>query len=168
MEVAPAVPLRSSNNINIPPKKTIEGTYQKKSQLEHILLRSDTYIGSVEKHTQMLWVYEDGKMVHRQKTTGGRNGYGAKLANIFSTEFVIETSDSKRQRKYKQVATSSPMGEKSNPVITKCKEGGNWTKVSFKPDLGKFSMTHLEDDVVALMKKRVVDMAGCLGKTVKV
>jgi DNA topoisomerase-2 len=29
-------------------------------------------------------------------------------------------------------------------------------------------MTHLEDDVVALMRKRVVDMAGTLGKTVKV
>lgn len=28
---------------------TIEETYQKKSQLEHILLRPDTYIGSVEK-----------------------------------------------------------------------------------------------------------------------
>lgn len=38
-----------------------------------------------------------------KKTTGGRNGYGAKLTNIFSTEFVIETADGKRQRKYKQV-----------------------------------------------------------------
>ena len=60
------------------------------------------------------------------------------------------------------------MGKKSEPIITKCKEGENWTKVSFKPDLAKFNMTHLEDDVVALMKKRVIDIAGCLGKTVKV
>lgn len=60
------------------------------------------------------------------------------------------------------------MGNKSEPTITKCKEGENWTKVSFKPDLSKFKMTHLEDDVVALMKKRVVDLAGCLGRTVKV
>ncbi|CAL5374070.1 unnamed protein product [Camellia sinensis] len=29
-------------------------------------------------------------------------------------------------------------------------------------------MTRLEDDVVALMKKQVIDLAGCLGKTVKV
>ena len=42
-----------------------------------------------------------------KKTTGGRNGYGAKLANIFSTEFTIETADGDRMRKYKQV-TSSP------------------------------------------------------------
>lgn len=60
------------------------------------------------------------------------------------------------------------MGKKSEPVITKCKVGENWTKVTFKPDLEKFKMDYLEEDVVALMKKRVVDMAGCLGKTVKV
>lgn len=60
------------------------------------------------------------------------------------------------------------MGKKSEPSITKCKGGENWTKVTFKPDLAKFNMTHLEDDVVALMKKRVVDLAGTLGKTVKV
>lgn len=60
------------------------------------------------------------------------------------------------------------MGKKSEPVISKCKGGENWTKVSFKPDLKKFNMTHLEDDVVALMRKRVFDLAGCLGKTVKV
>ena len=35
------------------------------------------------------------------QVTGGRNGYGAKLANIFSTEFIIETCDGKSQ--YKQV-----------------------------------------------------------------
>lgn len=44
--------------------------------------------------------------------------------------------------------------------------------VTFKSDLAKFQMTHLEDGVVALMKKRVVDLAGCLaacpGKKVKV
>ncbi|KAL2478354.1 DNA topoisomerase 2 [Forsythia ovata] len=252
-------PLTSSNNANIPPEtaataaaaaaKTIEQTYQKKTQLEHILLRPDTYIGSIEKHNQTLWVYEEKQMVqkpityvpglykifdeilvnaadnkqrdpkmnslkvtidaeancisvynngdgvpveihqeegvyvpelifghlltssnyddHEKKTTGGRNGYGAKLTNIFSTEFVIETADGRRQRKYKQVFTCN-MGNKSQPVISKCKESENWTKVTFKPDLSKFNMTHLEDDVVALMKKRVIDMAGCLGKNVKV
>lgn len=34
----------------------IEKLYQKKSQLEHILLRPDTYIGSVEKVTENMWV----------------------------------------------------------------------------------------------------------------
>lgn len=60
------------------------------------------------------------------------------------------------------------MGKRSDPSITKCKEGENWTKVTFRPDLAKFNMTRLEEDVVALMKKRVVDLAGTLGKSVKV
>ena len=179
--------------------KTIEEMYQKKSQLEHILLRPDTYIGSVEKHTQTLWVFEGGAMVLRsvtyvpglykifdeilvnaadnkqrdprmdslrveidvegccisvynngdgipvevhqeegvyvpemifghlltssnyndneKKTTGGRNGYGAKLTNIFSTEFVIETADGRRQKKYKQVRCFGCLLSALNTVI---------------------------------------------------
>ena len=38
--------------------KTIEQQYQKKTQLEHILLRPDTYVGSVEPHTQPMWVLD--------------------------------------------------------------------------------------------------------------
>lgn len=38
--------------------KSIEQTYQKKTQLEHILLRPDTYIGSVEHDRQTLWVFD--------------------------------------------------------------------------------------------------------------
>ncbi|KAM3685333.1 hypothetical protein ACJW31_11G110000 [Castanea mollissima] len=59
------------------------------------------------------------------------------------------------------------MGTKFELVISKYKESENWTKVSFKPDLAKFNMTHLEDDEVALMKKRVFELAGCLEKSVK-
>nr|GEY60253.1 DNA topoisomerase 2 [Tanacetum cinerariifolium] len=44
----------------------------------------------------------------------------------------------------------------------------NWTMVSFQPDLAKFGMDHFEDDTVSLMKRRVVNLAGCLGKGVKV
>jgi DNA topoisomerase II len=60
------------------------------------------------------------------------------------------------------------MGKKYEPVITNCNYNENWTMVTFKPDLNKFKMDCLEKDVVALMKKRVLDMAGCLGKTVMV
>lgn len=38
-----------------------------------------------------------------EKVTGGRNGYGAKLCNIFSTKFVVETSSAKYKRAFKQV-----------------------------------------------------------------
>eukprot|EP00897_Mesotaenium_endlicherianum_P007584 jgi/Mesen1/6854/ME000351S05971 len=247
---APLQPSAALNsNGNVAAGRTIEQTYQKKTPLEHVLLRPDTYVGSIEKHKQPLWVYEGGKMVQREityvpglhkifdeilvnaadnkqrdptmdclkvdidpeantirvwnngkgvpveihagencyvpemifgnlltssnyddterKTTGGRNGYGAKLANIFSTEFVIETADGDRQRRYRQVFNDN-MSRKSEPVIAKCKASENWTCVTFRPDLSKFRLARLEDDIVALMSKRVVDIAGCLGKTVKV
>ena len=51
------------------------------------------------------------------QVTGGRNGYGAKLANIFSTKFVVETCDGKRGRRYKQ-AFSKNMSKKGEPIIT--------------------------------------------------
>lgn len=38
---------------------SVERIYQKKTQLEHILLRPDTYIGSVEEVTQPMWVYDE-------------------------------------------------------------------------------------------------------------
>ena len=38
--------------------KKVEEIYQKKTQLEHILLRPDTYIGSVEHHTQSMYVFD--------------------------------------------------------------------------------------------------------------
>ena len=37
-----------------------------------------------------------------KKVTGGRNGFGAKLTNIFSKKFIIETLDSKRKKRYRQ------------------------------------------------------------------
>lgn len=38
-----------------------------------------------------------------RKTTGGRNGYGAKLTNIFSKEFIVETADESNGKIFKQV-----------------------------------------------------------------
>lgn len=50
-----------------------------------------------------------------KKTTGGRNGYGAKLCNIFSTKFIIETADKKR--KFKMIWEKN-MKKKSEPKVT--------------------------------------------------
>ena len=46
----------------------IEKMYQKKSQLEHILLRPDTYIGSVEMLEQEMWIWdmENEKMIKKE------------------------------------------------------------------------------------------------------
>ena len=39
----------------------------------------------------------------QKKVTGGRNGYGAKLCNIFSTDFTVETACSESGKVFKQV-----------------------------------------------------------------
>ena len=100
-----------------------------------------------------------------KKTTGGRNGYGAKLANIFSTEFVVECVDSKRGLKLRQVFRNN-MSETNEAVVTKCtaaeKKRGDYTKITFSPDLVRFKMTSLDDDIVALLSKRAYDVAGSL------
>lgn len=102
-----------------------------------------------------------------KKVTGGRNGYGAKLANIFSTKFVVQTADSSRGLKYKQVFESNMSG-KREPKIDKY-SGDDFTEVTFYPDLSRFGgMTSLDSDIVSLMTKRVYDIAGSIGETTKV
>lgn len=73
-------------------KKTIEGIYQKKSQLEHILLRPDTYIGSVEPLTEIMWVYDKEKeaMVQREIK------YVPGLYKIFD-EILVNAADNKQR-----------------------------------------------------------------------
>ncbi|KAF2840027.1 type II DNA topoisomerase [Patellaria atrata CBS 101060] len=230
------------------PKNSDNATdrYQKLTQLEHILKRPDTYIGSVERDQKQMWVYnsvtesmefreisfvpglykifdeilvnaadnkqrdknmdemkvtvdrETGEITVRnngrgipieihekegiyvpemifghlltssnyddeeQKVTGGRNGYGAKLCNIFSVEFTVETADAKAQKKYKQTWKNN-MGTMGAAKITPCK-GDDYTKISFVPDFKKFNMTEMDDDFEALVKRRVYDLAGtCKG-----
>mmetsp|Transcript_13029 Transcript_13029/g.51642 ORF Transcript_13029/g.51642 Transcript_13029/m.51642 type:complete len:601 (+) Transcript_13029:188-1990(+) len=225
-------------------QRPVEETYQKLSQLEHILLRPDTYIGSAEKTTLPLWLWndEDECMEHREasyvpglykifdeilvnaadhrqrdpsmdtievfideennrisvknngsgipvevhkkegvyvpelifghlltssnyndnekKVVGGRNGYGAKLANIFSSEFIVETADQGSNKRYHQLFKDN-MSQKKKPTIKEgLKKNEQWTRISFRPDLDRFGMSFLERDVVALMKKRVYDIAG--------
>ncbi|KAF7987881.1 hypothetical protein HCN44_003744 [Aphidius gifuensis] len=222
-------------------KKTIEGTYQKKTQLEHILIRPDTYIGSVEQVTEAMWVYdkEEERMVQREityvpglykiydeilvnaadnkqrdpkmdkikidikqedntisvwnngkgipvaihkeenmyvptmifghlltssnyddaenKVTGGRNGYGAKLCNIFSGRFVVETSSKEYKKSFKQSWANNM--NKCSEVRIKESSSEDFTKVTFSPDLEKFKMTKLDDDIVSLMTRRAYDCA---------
>lgn len=220
---------------------SVERIYQKKSQLEHILLRPDTYIGSVELHTTNMYVLDEEltKMVQREisyvpglykifdeilvnaadnkqrdskmntikididsennkvkiwnngkgipvvehktekmyvptmifghlltssnyddsekKVTGGRNGYGAKLCNIFSTKFIVETSCQEYKRAFKQTWTNNMM-KASDPVLTESR-AEDFTCITFSPDLPKFGMTTLDKDIIALFTRRAFDVA---------
>ncbi|XP_051858791.1 DNA topoisomerase 2 isoform X2 [Drosophila albomicans] len=220
---------------------SIEQMYQKKSQLEHILLRPDSYIGSVEFTKELMWVYEaeGNRMVQREisfvpglykifdeilvnaadnkqrdksmntikvdidpeknlvsiwnngqgipvtmhkeqkmyvptmifghlltssnynddekKVTGGRNGYGAKLCNIFSQSFTLETATKQYKKSFKQTWGDN-MGKASDPII-KDFNGTDFTRITFSPDLAKFKMEKLDEDIVALMSRRAYDVA---------
>ncbi|KAI9055018.1 hypothetical protein LZ554_002159 [Drepanopeziza brunnea f. sp. 'monogermtubi'] len=230
-------------------KKNATDQYQKLTQLEHIIKRPDTYIGSVEQTTETMWVFnsesqsmelrkvtfvpglykifdeilvnaadnkqrdpsmksikvvvdrEKGEIsiendgagipieIHEKegiyipemifghlltgsnydddeaKTTGGRNGYGAKLCNIFSTEFILETQDSNTGKRYKQTWTEN-MSKMGKAKISSSKSS-DFTRITFTPDYKKFKMQNIDDDFEALVKRRVYDMAGTL-KGVKV
>lgn len=105
--------------------------------------------------------YDDSE----KKVTGGRNGYGAKLCNIFSTKFIVETSSKDDGKAFKQVWTNN-MGQSEEPII-KSAASEDFTRITFYPDLKKFGMTRLDDDIVGLFKRRAYDIAGC-AKGVKV
>ncbi|XP_065109660.1 DNA topoisomerase 2-alpha [Paramisgurnus dabryanus] len=220
---------------------SVERIYQKKTQLEHILLRPDTYIGSVEPVTQQMWVFDDdvgmncrdvtfvpglykifdeilvnaadnkqrdktmncikvnidsenntisvwnnGKGIpvvehkvekvyvpalifgqlltssnyddDQKKVTGGRNGYGAKLCNIFSTKFTVETACRESKQCFKQTWFDN-MGRAGECKI-KPFDGDDYTCITFQPDLTKFKMQALDKDTVALLTRRAYDIAG--------
>ena len=70
---------------------SVERIYQKKSQLEHILLRPDTYIGSVQPTTESMWVYlEDGGMTHKEIT------YVPGFYKIYD-EILVNAADNKQR-----------------------------------------------------------------------
>ncbi|XP_004633941.1 DNA topoisomerase 2-alpha [Octodon degus] len=209
MEVSPLQPVNENMQMNKIKKNedakkrlSIERIYQKKTQLEHILLRPDTYIGSVELVTQQMWVYdEDIGMNYREVTfvpglykifdeilvnaadnkqrdpkmscirvtidppAGGRNGYGAKLCNIFSTKFTVETASKEYKKMFKQTWMDN-MG-RAGEMELKPFSGEDYTCITFQPDLSKFKMQNLDKDIVALMVRRAYDIAGST-KDVKV
>ena len=94
----------------------------------------------------------------QEKVTGGRNGYGAKLCNVFSTEFTLETADSRTKKKYKQTWTEN-MSNMGKASIVQNKSD-DFTKITFTPDFKKFKMSGMDDDFEALVKRRVFDLAG--------
>lgn len=233
----------SVSNVQINGSKSASDQYQRLSQLEHILKRPDTYIGSVEMTHMEMWcldmesesvnfrevkivpglykifdeilvnaadnkirdptmrnikvtidaenniieVMNDGKGIpveihtkenmyipelifgnlltssnyddDEKKVTGGRNGYGAKLCNIFSTEFILETADASHESVYKQT-WSNNMSQVLKPKISKMRSSKEYTKIRFKPDLSKFGMTHLDDDILSVIRRRVYDLCG--------
>jgi len=97
--------------------------------------------------------YKEGE----QRTTGGKNGYGAKIVGIFSKYFIIETVDSVRQLKYNQKFTENNK-HILHPKITK-NTSKSYTKITFMPDYQKFGLVNgVTDDLYNLLARRVYDV----------
>ncbi|RCN34633.1 ATPase/histidine kinase/DNA gyrase B/HSP90 domain protein [Ancylostoma caninum] len=95
------------------------------------------------------------------KVVGGRNGYGAKLCNIFSKEFVVETSSRESGRSFRQTWTNN-MRDCDEPIVTEDEKVTDGTRVTFCPDLAKFGLSTLDDAICEMFKKRTFDVAGTL------
>ena len=59
------------------------------------------------------------------------------------------------------------MTEKKSPTIIKS-SNKPYTMFKFIPDYKRFGMTGLDDDIIALIHKRVYDICACTDKTVNV
>jgi DNA topoisomerase-2 len=102
----------------------------------------------------------------QKKITGGKNGFGIKLAFIWSTEGSVETVDSVRGLKYVQHFKNN-LDIIEPPTISKCTKKP-YTIVSFKPDYKRMGLSGLTPDMLSLLKRRVYDLAAVTEKSVKV
>jgi DNA topoisomerase-2 len=101
-----------------------------------------------------------------KKIVGGKNGFGFKLVLIWSTYGSIETVDHVRGLKYFQEFKNN-LSTIEKPTITKCKTKP-YTKITFKPDYARLGIDGLSPDMIALLKRRVYDIAAITDKNIKV
>jgi DNA topoisomerase II len=101
-----------------------------------------------------------------EKIVGGKNGYGAKLTNIFSNKFTLSTRHPASGQKYVQVWTDH-MASAGKPSITKDKASKGFVKITYEPDLSRFPGLDL-DAMMSVLQTRAIELAAMAGKDVKV
>ena len=101
-----------------------------------------------------------------KRTVGGKNGYGAKIVNIFSNNFDIETVDRITKQKYNQ-SFKENMKIVEDPIIKKS-SAKPYTKVTWKTDFQRFEIDNFSEDMISLMIRRVYDIAGVTDPSVNV
>jgi DNA topoisomerase-2 len=106
-----------------------------------------------------------------EKIVGGKNGYGAKLANIFSTKFVVETLHPTSGKSYSQTWTNN-MSVCEKATLKKASSSKGYVNVTFSPDtkrfIGAFNGPKLIEDMITVFNTRVLEIAAMAGKDVKV
>eukprot|EP01061_Rhynchopus_euleeides_P000146 TRINITY_DN1009_c3_g2_i2.p1 TRINITY_DN1009_c3_g2~~TRINITY_DN1009_c3_g2_i2.p1 ORF type:complete len:1162 (+),score=354.72 TRINITY_DN1009_c3_g2_i2:219-3704(+) len=97
---------------------------------------------------------------NEKRITGGRNGIGAKAANVLSREFSIHINDTHANIFYHQTWRDR-MAVCQPPETSEAQDTEEYTQVSFLPDYAYFYMEGLDSDHFALFCRRVHDIAGC-------
>ena len=82
---------------------------------------------------------------------------GAKLTSIFSTRFEVETVDAIRKKKYIQVFEDN-LSKINTPKIS-ASSVKPYVKITFHPDLERFGYQNFTNDMLAVLEKRVYDLA---------
>jgi DNA topoisomerase-2 len=101
------------------------------------------------------------------RTVGGRHGFGAKLANIFSHSFTVETADTRAGLFYSQTWTRN-MSEVGTPVVMALGgEAKDFTRVTMRPDYSRLlglapGAPPLDADTLSLLVRRVHEAAACV------
>lgn len=108
--------------------------------------------------------YDDQK----RRTTGGMNGLGSKLTNVFSTRFIVVAKDHLRNKVFSQTFSENMKKQGKVKFYTPKKElNSSLTSIKFFPDFVRFgndTQRFTEADR-GLLRKRLLDLAFCLSDT---
>ena len=103
----------------------------------------------------------------QKRIVGGRNGYGAKLANIYSTEFSVVIKDHETKQTYTQ-SWSKNMTVCDPPKIKKHSGATSSVAITFTPEWKRFGMSKMDDTIYNIFQKRVWDANICTTQNCKV
>jgi DNA topoisomerase-2 len=99
-----------------------------------------------------------------EKIVGGKNGYGAKLVNVFSKTFTVDVQTS--GHKYSQSWTEH-MSKCAKPSVKASKSAKGFVRLTYQPDLSRFH-GFVKEDMIDVLHTRAVELAAVCGKEVKV
>ena len=107
--------------------------------------------------------YDDSK----ERSGSGRNGYGAKLTNIMSNQFDVESCDVHPRkdgylRKFHQVWAGN-MKKTEGPNLTMMKGTQPYTQVTWTPDPVVFGNGYYDEDTLGQLHRLVYDAAMIAG-----
>ena len=171
-----AMRMKGSTDAGVKPVRNIKVNVDRATGVVEVFNDGDGV--DVEKHPQFdIYVPEliFGELLtstnydkSEEKVVGGKNGLGAKLANIFSKTFSVETLDHRRHRLYKQTWRDNMTVREAPAVRAAGTKAAPYTRVRFLLDFARFGVEGLTDDLFDLFRRRTMDAGACTDANVAV